>query len=612
MSHEQQNIDSQAVKLHRLIDDFCDSSISSEQMLELNARLESDSVARQEYLNHICIEARLCSLFLNTDQATASQATKSQVGSESDSAIRLAGGAPPRKRDFRKLFTLAATLAAVALGSSVLTYKTATEGARLPKDQAVQARAVLGPVIARISGTRNCLWGADCVALGYGSSLLSGQVLDVATGVVEVTFASGARVVLEGPAKFRVPSAESAQLLAGRMSASVPPDSTEFSVSSPGFSIQGPGTQFGLIAGSDGLAEVHVFGGSVRPMLLDEQGRAVRRVDLEDHNAARFSHQTAEVTLISANPSGFVRSLASTMGPGGGLLAVEEFDYPVGPLAWQNGGFGWAGPWADIEADNESIASGVAQTNSVGGGSLSGHGVLSLGNHASLTGQENRIRRTLSTSIGGVFDAASLIENQDGLRLIGRENKSVYVSFLQQVSQASQADDNFYGFEMHRGDGNFNRVLCIGNGAEKSGYGVTSNFNNIVGDKCKLLGPENTGINFFVVRIDFGIDNLDRVTVYRNPVSLEDESRCQIAAKLSGNFAFDRISLANFLGNKNHSVDEVRLGTNFRAVTVERGQLEVPLALRRTTEEPAIPAKIAQKMDFSPFSIRIPIGTVCR
>ena len=66
------------------------------------------------------------------------------------------------------------------------------------------------------------------------------------------------------------------------------------------------------------------------------------------------------------------------------------------------------------------------------------------------------------------------------MRLVGRDGTTVYLSFLQRVDKIN---DVFYGLELHRSDGNANRVLCIGNGAEECGYGVTSNFN--------VYGPEN-------------------------------------------------------------------------------------------------------------------------
>jgi hypothetical protein len=75
-----------------------------------------------------------------------------------------------------------------------------------------------------------------------------------------------------------------------------------------------------------------------------------------------------------------------------------------------------------------------------------------------------------------------------------------------------------------------------------------------------------------VVRINFGPGNRDRVEVFRNPESLIDENTCIVEGELTGNFAFDRISLGNFHGTKDHEVDEIRVGTTFRAVTGRRSR----------------------------------------
>ncbi len=182
--------------------------------------------------------------------------------------------------------------------------------------------------------------------------------------------------------------------------------------------------------------------------------------------------------------------------------------------------------------------------------------------------------------MGGVFDAAGLVENQDGQRLVGKSGRTVYLSFLQRVDKVA---DGFYGLELHRGDGNANRVLCIGNGAEGAGYGATSNFNAVRAANFPSLGDEHTGANYMVVKIQFGADNRDQVTVYRNPASLLAERDCQPTAQLTGNFAFDRVSFANFDGIKNHELDEVRIGVSFPAVNGERddfdGQLMSPVAI---------------------------------
>ncbi len=98
-------------------------------------------------------------------------------------------------------------------------------------------------------------------------------------------------------------------------------------------------------------------------------------------------------------------------------------------------------------------------------------------------------------------------------------------------------------FELHRGDGNANRVLSIGHGAEGKGYGVASNFNTLwrqVGTTPLFasLGEEDTAAHLIVVRIEFGGGNRDVATIYRDPESLIDEGRCTPIATLKGNLAF--------------------------------------------------------------------------
>jgi len=185
----------------------------------------------------------------------------------------------------------------------------------------------------------------------------------------------------------------------------------------------------------------------------------------------------------------FVRSMLPSSGLHDGLLAYESFDYPEGPLAAQNGGFGWAGTWFDIADDIEAGPS----SNRVMSGSLAIEGIMPQGNRAAQTSQKNRIRRSLSTSVGGVFDVAGLVENQDGLRLVGRDGQEVYISFIQKVSALG---DNFYGVELYRGDGNPNRVLCVGHGVEGTGFCHTDRRRH---ERCRIRsgGSSSDGANKF-------------------------------------------------------------------------------------------------------------------
>jgi hypothetical protein len=550
-------------ELHDLIDALSDDSITADEAAELNRRLESDGRARQLYLQHMFVEAELCSLHSSSVvDATASDADDARLQQKSLNSVR--SGLHSDRFSGAAWLAIAASLLAVALTSSLVTYQFAQRGNAPLTQNASVDETPLRETIATITATRNCSWQSDNRGLGFGSPLAAGDVLRLKAGAAEITFGDGARVVIEGPAEFRMPSSHRAELLAGRASAAVPRDAAKFSIGTPRLVVHNPGTQFGLVANDDGGAEVHVFEGPLRATVIGDNGHRIDSVDLEASEAARLAPLAPKFALMRASGNSFVRSLVPVAGPDANLLAIEEFAYPVGPLAWQNGGFGWAGPWADIEAAPPTEGSEVLSTNCVGEGSLAGCEVLSVGNRAVQLGNQNRIRRALSTSIGGVFDAAGLIENVDGLRLIGQSGKTTYVSVLQRVSKL---DEVFYGFELHRGDGNFNRVLCVGSGVEETGYGVTSNYNDYLGDRWQSLGDENTATNLIVIRIDFGADDSDLVTVYRNPVSLVDERKCVASATLRGNFAFDRLSLANFNGAKVHEIDEIRVGTTFEAVT---------------------------------------------
>ena len=417
--------------------------------------------------------------------------------------------------------------------------------------------------VARVTATRNCSWAAGS-DVGYGAKLMPGQRLNLSTGLVEVTFDDGAVVVLEGPATFDVESTGRVQLHDGRLAAVVPERARGFEVVTSRLNVVDLGTEFGVMAESAGTTEVHVFRGLVKAQLLDETGHKVRTVELNTAEAARIQPAEAMVARIPARDEEFVRTLSVASGPHDGLYAYDGFNYPAGPLDEQNGGFGWAGPWFAVESDSKSDP----RSNGVEPGNLEAEGLVPIGNRAVQTAHQNRIRRSLGTSVGGVFDAAGLVENQDGVRLIGKDGAVVYLSFLQRVTKIN---DVFYGFELHRGDGNGNRVLCIGNGVDGTGYGVTSNVNVYGQRNFPSLGQENTETNFFVVRIKFDLGNRDQVEVFRNPRSLIDENACKPDAVLTGNFAFDRISFGNFHGTKIHEIDEIRVGTTFRAVTGRRG-----------------------------------------
>jgi len=549
-------------ELGLLLSRLCEGTLAVSDAAQLDAILLRDEAARRCYNNYMFLHAELYSQHASPNAGGRGSRVEGRgpeaLASLADRSSRLAP---------LWWLAIAAALVGVAAVSSWLTRSmTAPQiAAKIYSAPPINEKiaSTNGESVAKITATRNCLWDAGTSGIGFGSRLLAGQQLALESGLVEITFDDGAAVVLEGPAKLIVRARGQAQLDAGRLSAIVPQRAQGFEVATSRVNVIDVGTEFGLTADDDGMTEVHCFKGLVKAQLLDERGKQVRMVELNTSEGARIQPAAALIARIPARQEEFVQTLSVAMGAHDGLYAYDGFNYPAGPLAEQNGGFGWAGPWFNVEAD----AKLDANSNGVSAGSLEYDGLVPLGNRAVQTAQQNRVRRSLGTSVGGVFDAAGLVENQDGMRLVGRDGGVVYVSFLQRVDKAA---DVFYGVELHRSDGNANRVLSIGHGVEETGYGASSNF-NVYGERnFPDLGKETTDTNFFVIRIAFGDGNRDRVEVFRNPESLIDENGCILDAELAGNFAFDRISLGNFHGTKVHEVDEIRVGTTFRAVTGRR------------------------------------------
>jgi hypothetical protein len=90
-----------------------------------------------------------------------------------------------------------------------------------------------------------------------------GEWHDLQTGLLELTTARGARVVIEAPARFRFESAQKLRLARGRVAADVPPSARGFTVITPDGQAVDLGTKFGVDVPTHGEPEIHVFQGEV-------------------------------------------------------------------------------------------------------------------------------------------------------------------------------------------------------------------------------------------------------------------------------------------------------------------------------------------------------------
>ncbi len=138
--------------------------------------------------------------------------------------------------------------------------------------------------VARLTGAKNSRWSA--VALQPGDRIEKNQKLELAAGLAEITFDSGARVVLEGPAALDVNSAWDGTLRQGTLKASVPPEAIGFRISNSAVDVVDLGTEFTMIADGRGAAEVLVLKGEVEAA---PRGSDDETILLRENEARRFA-----------------------------------------------------------------------------------------------------------------------------------------------------------------------------------------------------------------------------------------------------------------------------------------------------------------------------------
>lgn len=165
-----------------------------------------------------------------------------------------------------------------------------------------------GPTsVARATAVVNCDWYSSGSEIKFGDQLAPGQRVRLKHGLLQLTFATGAKVVVEGPADFVATTATEATLTEGKIAAAVPRFARGYTILTPTAEIVDLGTEFGVNVDEQGNSQVHVFDGDVvaRPR---ENGVAQGLVlHAREDEALQFDATSDVGQRISADRSKFVR-----------------------------------------------------------------------------------------------------------------------------------------------------------------------------------------------------------------------------------------------------------------------------------------------------------------
>jgi hypothetical protein len=314
-------------RFEKLVDGYFDVGLTAAELRELSVVLETDSEAREAFWRLAQTHAALREWGLG------------RAGFRQAGAIPVSPGAsvfPPGPGtpddvgrngwgyilDHVPQFALAGLLLIIAT-LAALSVLSSPRGATLPVRPAIANRrgapahtdaprhagtseGTTAPV-AHLTHVAACRW--DERDFRPGDPLCEGQSLVLRSGVAELSFDRGVRMILQGPASLQVESADGARLLRGKLTAEVTgPAARGFRLRTPRATLIDEGTEFGVEVTRD-ASRVHVFQGVVDLTLDDKRGLANPLQRLTAKSGARLEGNPPNLTLLEDTGESFIRSL---------------------------------------------------------------------------------------------------------------------------------------------------------------------------------------------------------------------------------------------------------------------------------------------------------------
>lgn len=163
--------------------------------------------------------------------------------------------------------------------------------------------------VARVTGLSDCEWPEGESALKFGDSLAPGQRLRLTRGVLQLTYETGAKVTVEGPADMVMTTGIEAKLSSGKIAAAVPRFARGYTIMTPTAEVVDLGTEFGVSVEGAGESEIHVFDGDVVTRPIGEHGAGSHLVHARQDEAVKFEATNAGPQRISFDRNKFVRRL---------------------------------------------------------------------------------------------------------------------------------------------------------------------------------------------------------------------------------------------------------------------------------------------------------------
>jgi hypothetical protein len=183
------------------------------------------------------------------------------------------------------------------------------ESRKLP-DRAIQS-------IGRITDLIDCQWADAGGQANRGDFVPLGRKYVLSSGLLEISYDIGAKVILQGPATYEVESAKGGLLSTGKLTVKAATEEAKgFTVRTPTAIVTDLGTEFGVGVDKQGGTTSHIFRGQARLNVLADSGKPNDAGQLlHENESAQVDRQNLRSTLVmpASRTVDFVREIPKSV-----------------------------------------------------------------------------------------------------------------------------------------------------------------------------------------------------------------------------------------------------------------------------------------------------------
>lgn len=243
-------------ELGRLAAALCDGEITAADARRLEQLASQSPEARRYLIDYLQLHGELhWDHALGAGADIAATLGKPLAPEEFARGTRRAGRGKPGMRLLSLLATLVASIAVAIIGWRAIPLQ------REPRARPGEPSGA--GFVAQVTATADARWAVGTDQRYRNRRLSAGQGVQLQAGLAEVTFDSGIRIVLQGPADLHVDSADGAFLVSGAAVTTVPASADRFTLRTTTLVLVAADAEFGIAVAENGNNEIHVFSGEV-------------------------------------------------------------------------------------------------------------------------------------------------------------------------------------------------------------------------------------------------------------------------------------------------------------------------------------------------------------